>query len=411
MNRRLLYTLLAATLPTTMAPAVWTPAAAQIDVRINLAPPAPQYEVTPPPRPGYVWAPGHWQWNGSQHVWATGRWEQVRQGYRFVPEYWERFYEDGRERWRYQESRWDRDGDGIPNRNDLIDNRTGAVNLGALIADLAPPPPQPEFMPPPRAGFVWAPGHWNWNGGQYVWTPGRWEQVRAGYQFVPERWERFYDGGRERWRFQASRWDRDGDGIPNRNDVIDNRTGAVNLGALIVDLAPPPPRGEPMPAPRPGFVWAPGHWTWAGNQYVWAAGRWEQVRAGQRFVPERWERYTEGGRERWRFQASRWDRDGDGIPNRQDANDRTRPPGDKDRDGIPNRYDNRDNRAAPAGDKDRDGIPNRVDNKDNRPRAAADKDRDGIPDRVDNKDNRKGPKGDRDGDGIANQYDKKDNRR
>src|SRR4051812_46021072 len=132
MHRRLLYTLLAATLPTMTATGVWTPVAAQIDVRINLAPlapPAPQYEVAPSPRPGYVWAPGYWQWNGSQHVWAPGRWEQVRQGYRFSPERWERINEDGRERWRLEASRWDRDGDGIPNRNDLIDNRTGEVNI------------------------------------------------------------------------------------------------------------------------------------------------------------------------------------------------------------------------------------------------------------------------------------------
>ena len=119
MKRRSLFTLLAATavfVPAVMAPAMFTPAAAEFDVRIDIAPPAPRYEVVPAPRAGYVWAPGHWQWDGRHHVWTAGRWEVSRPGYRFVEPRWERYYEGGRERWRYQTSRWDRDGNGIPDR-------------------------------------------------------------------------------------------------------------------------------------------------------------------------------------------------------------------------------------------------------------------------------------------------------
>ena len=36
------------------------PASAQISINLG-APPAPQYEAVPAPRPGYAWAPGHWQ--------------------------------------------------------------------------------------------------------------------------------------------------------------------------------------------------------------------------------------------------------------------------------------------------------------------------------------------------------------
>ena len=32
---------------------------------------------------------------------------------------------------------------------------------------------------------------------------------------------------------------------------------------------PPPPRYEVMPAPRAGYVWAPGHYELINDQYVW----------------------------------------------------------------------------------------------------------------------------------------------
>jgi len=30
--------------------------------------------VHPAPRPGYIWSPGHWEWNERRHVWVAGRW-------------------------------------------------------------------------------------------------------------------------------------------------------------------------------------------------------------------------------------------------------------------------------------------------------------------------------------------------
>ena len=29
-----------------------------------------------------------------------------------------------------------------------------------------------------------------------------------------------------------------------------------------IQVAPPPPQVDVVPAPRPGFVWAPGYWAW-----------------------------------------------------------------------------------------------------------------------------------------------------
>lgn len=45
-------------------------------------------------------------------------------------------------------------------------------------------------------------------------------------------------------------------------------------------------------------------------------------------------------------QPTRWDRDGDGVPNRHDRLDNPR--WDRDGDGIPNRHDRRDDRAGDA---------------------------------------------------------------
>lgn len=117
---------------------------------------------------------------------------------------------------------------------------------------------------------------------------------------------------------------------------------------LDINFGPPPqPQYEAVPAPRPGYLWAPGHWRAEGRQHFWVPGHWEQQRAGYRYVPNRWERYDDNGSEKWRYEASRWDRDGDGVPDRQQRIE---------------------NRNSPLGDKDRDGIPNILDNQDNRPR-------------------------------------------
>lgn len=58
---------------------------------------------------------------------------------------------------------------------------------------------------------------------------------------------------------------------------------------------------------------------------------------------------------------SRWDTDGDGIPNRRDR--LYNPAWDRDGDGVPNRYDRYNNLRR---DRDGDGIPNWYDRRDNR---------------------------------------------
>src|ERR1700683_827744 len=60
---------------------------------------------------------------------------------------------------------------------------SAAVGVDITVA------PQVEVVPEPRAGFVWAPGYWEWRGGTHVWIPGRWLGERHGYHWVPDRWE------------------------------------------------------------------------------------------------------------------------------------------------------------------------------------------------------------------------------
>jgi hypothetical protein len=122
-------TLLVATLLSTSAiivPAALAPAAAQVNLNFG-APPAPQFEAVPAPRPGYAWAPGSWQLQNNRHVWEPGRWMEARQDQHWVPDRWESYREGGQERWRHQAGRWDHDDHrgpahaARPDRNDRHD--------------------------------------------------------------------------------------------------------------------------------------------------------------------------------------------------------------------------------------------------------------------------------------------------
>jgi hypothetical protein len=55
------------------------------------------------------------------------------------------------------------------------------------------------------------------------------------------------------------------------------------------DVAPPPARDERAPAPRDGYVWAPGYWEWSGHAYSWVPGRFIFQHHGGHWVPDRWE--------------------------------------------------------------------------------------------------------------------------
>lgn len=214
----------------------------------------------------------------------------------------------------------------------------------SVVIGSAPPAPRFESVPPPRAGYVWAPGYWDWNGRRHEWVAGHWERERRGYHYRPSEWRR-YDNG---YRLEQGGW-----------------VAISDRGYADVQVAPPVRRHESVPRARRGYVWEPGHWEWRGNRYVWLDGAWVKARPGYVYRPHTWIQ-RDGG---WYLEQPRWvrpgrDRDRDGIPDRLENRD----PYDRDGDGIDDRYDRdldndgiRNNRDA---DRDGDGVRN---NRDARP--------------------------------------------
>jgi hypothetical protein len=129
--------------------------------------------------------------------------------------------------------------------------------------------------------------------------------------------------------------------------IVASTLGAIplaSMAAVYVDIAPPAPRVEVVPAARPGYVWAPGHYEWRRGEYRWVSGHYIREVRGKYYHPAHWvERdgrwvYVEPGfraerfahNENYRGYAYR-DRDHDGVPNGADR--------DRDGDGVPNKYD------------------------------------------------------------------------
>jgi|ERR1700678_3477632 hypothetical protein len=79
------------------------------------------------------------------------------------------------------------------------------VSAGVIVdVDIAPPVVRVEPLPPPRVGFVWAPGYWDYRGGGHVWVPGRWMGARPGWRWVPDRWEQ----RGPHWHHWVGHWER-----------------------------------------------------------------------------------------------------------------------------------------------------------------------------------------------------------
>jgi YXWGXW repeat-containing protein len=80
---------------------------------------------------------------------------------------------------------------------------------------------------------------------------------------------------------------------------------AGHAKVVVIDVGPPAARVEVVPAPRTGYVWAPGYWRWDRGHHVWVKGYWVRERHGHHWVPHRWD---ERGK-KWHFEAGHWDRD------------------------------------------------------------------------------------------------------
>jgi hypothetical protein len=67
-----------------------TPAVAQIQLTVMIAPPPlPVYEQPPIPGPGYLWVPGYWSYGPYGYFWVPGTWMQPPAvGLLWTPGYW-----------------------------------------------------------------------------------------------------------------------------------------------------------------------------------------------------------------------------------------------------------------------------------------------------------------------------------
>jgi hypothetical protein len=141
--------------------------------------------------------------------------------------------------------------------------------------------------------------------------------------------------------------------------------GATTAHAQVyVQIAPPPPLHEAVPAARPGYVWAEGHYEWRDGRYAWVPGRWLEARPGWDYREPRWVQRANG---QWYMVGGGWERadlysdEGDLRHDRRERSRRFGPYGDLDRDGIANRHDR---------DIDGDGVRNRRDRFPYNPRRA-----------------------------------------
>jgi hypothetical protein len=95
---------------------------------------------------------------------------------------------------------------------------------------------------------------------------------------------------------------------------------SVNIGT-----EPPPPRYERIPAPRHGYVWAPGYWDWNGHAHAWREGHWERARSGYVYERPEWRqdngqwRLNKGG---WKREKKHHDRDDDHDHGKHDKHDK-----------------------------------------------------------------------------------------
>lgn len=75
----------------------------------------------------------------------------------------------------------------------------------------------------------------------------------------------------------------------------------VNIN-FFANQPPPAQRVEVIPAPRQGYIWAPGYWSWTGERHQWEQGRWERARNGQQYQRAEWVRENDG----WRLREGSW---------------------------------------------------------------------------------------------------------
>jgi hypothetical protein len=82
--------------------------------------------------------------------------------------------------------------------------RAAPALAAEVITDVAPPPARTEKIGHPRDGYVWAAGHWEWNGQAYRWISGSWIVEHGKAHWISDRWEPVGT----QWRYVPGHWER-----------------------------------------------------------------------------------------------------------------------------------------------------------------------------------------------------------
>jgi hypothetical protein len=167
----------------------------------NAPPPARTDPIRPPP-PGQFIIPGNWNWNRQrcEWVWNPAKYAAIRPGYTYRPLEWYQRRELGV--WLYRPGEYVRDASPPPPPPPPSYPQQPPPPPPASGPTSPPPPPRDERYEP-KAGFVWAKGHYEWRNGGYEWINGHWERARANLTWHDARWEKrgnvwiFVQGG---WR-------------------------------------------------------------------------------------------------------------------------------------------------------------------------------------------------------------------
>ena len=78
-----------------------------------------------------------------------------------------------------------------------IEIEIGAAPPAPIVVETAPPPP--------RAGFIYEPGHYAYENDRYIWVEPRYIREREGHRYTPYVLER----RGEKWHYRAGHWDDD----------------------------------------------------------------------------------------------------------------------------------------------------------------------------------------------------------
>ena len=178
------------------------------------APPEPQHEVVRT-QAGHVWVQGRWEWQNGRWVWKNGYFVRAKANYTWQEGRWE---QRGNQ-WHWLDGRWVAGGGGgvdvrdhrthdVPPPRphdegsiDVRDHRTHGggggggsetvtLDINLEWPNMAPPAPQAEPNPAPKAGYVWVAGNWDWKRGTgWQWTPGHWERQKSRKTWTAGYWE------------------------------------------------------------------------------------------------------------------------------------------------------------------------------------------------------------------------------